>query len=105
MAASYSAESMSDTEIIFTAGPDLSQQQNRVADLTENKLPGHVQSLQKKLKHQQKHKETLADYQARLRQLEQLIGQTESLNSESVKFNTQSAVLLSALGRLEPELG
>ena len=105
MAASYSAESMSDTEIIFTAGPDLSQQQNRVADLTENKLPGHVQSLQKKLKHQQKHKETLADYQARLRQLEQLIGQTESLNSESVKFNTQSAVLLTALSRLETELG
>ena len=101
MSALHSAESISDTEIIFTSVPTCSEPQAQVEEPPENSLPAHVEILKSKLKMQQQRKQVLA---SKLQQLDKLVDHTESLNNDSEMYNTQSAVLLPALNKLQVEL-
>lgn len=132
MPASYMTEFdelTTETEIIFTATPEFDEHFNSIpqqaepsitadlkkdlgqikGDIEDDKAPDQdavakqqVDRLKAKLEtHQQQR--SGPETQAKQLRFRQLINETRSLNKESEKFNTQSAVLLSALTGLRNE--
>ena len=106
-----------DTEIIFTA---VTAHESDLADnhSSENSepLPEHVEFLKNKLREQQERKKRIAakesDFNSsststknsRAQLWKKMMARTESLNADAEKFNTQSAVLLSALQKLQTSI-
>lgn len=117
MSALLSEDTFEDTEIIFTAVPVLDTQllDDHSAEQAEP-LPDHVEFLKNKLREQQQRKRRIAargsdDISAttstrnsRAQLWKKMMARTESLNADAEKFNTQSAVLLSALQKLQTSI-
>ncbi len=113
MSALLPEDSFEETEILFTAVPQTNPEQ--MPENTE-KLPGHVEFLKNKLKDQQLRKKRLSETapekssstdsakNSRARLWKKMMARTESLNADAEKFNTQSAVLLSALQKLQSNI-
>lgn len=122
-----------ETEIVFTATPEFDEHFNSIppnlpskgidlietkqnAEAQSNQLPNlsastdpdaaaqdQVDRLKAKLENHQALRGN-TDHQTKQLRFRQLINETRGLNKESEKFNTQSAVLLSALTNLRSEL-
>ncbi len=103
MAALQSEDTSAESEIVFSSLPTLDQVVE-VPEKNPEQLPQHIEYLKSKLKQQQRRKQLLAEQERRMGQMETLIGNTRALNQESETLNTQAAVLLSALGKLQQEL-
>lgn len=113
MSALLPEDSFEETEILFTAVPQSNPEQ---MPANTEKLPGHVEFLKNKLKDQQLRKKRLSEADtgkspstestknSRARLWKKMMARTESLNADAEKFNTQSAVLLSALQKLQSSI-
>ena len=112
MSALLPEDSFEETEILFTAVPNTNPEQ---VPANSEQLPDHVEFLKNKLKDQQLRKKRIAEVgrdstsagaakNSRARLWKKMMARTESLNADAEKFNTQSAVLLSALQKLQSNI-
>ncbi|MDA0687984.1 MAG: hypothetical protein O2948_04990 [Proteobacteria bacterium] len=117
MSALLTEDTFEDTEIIFTAVPVLDTQLPDSQSLEQAEpLPDHVEFLKNKLREQQLRKKRIAardsdeitstnsTRNSRAQLWKKMMARTESLNADAEKFNTQSAVLLSALQKLQASI-
>lgn len=117
MSALLTEDTFEDTEIIFTAVPVLDTQLPDSQSLEQAEpLPDHVEFLKNKLREQQLRKMRIAardsdeitsknsTRNSRAQLWKKMMARTESLNADAEKFNTQSAVLLSALQKLQASI-
>lgn len=117
MSALLPDDTFEESEIIFTPVPVLDPPlpDGQAAEQVEP-LPDHVEFLKNKLREQQQRKKRVAAKTAdkctpttstrnsRAQLWKKMMARTESLNADAEKFNTQSAVLLSALQKLQTSI-